>query len=157
MAPKWKEVGLGLTTTKGLKTNFYTSSHLSLFFSDLFHALFKHPCLIYIKETFSLILAHNPPCYKKSKSSSPQLWRMTSAKEERESERSLMSSCRHWTSLSMVTLSSWYLDLERTYEEIPVPVPRAARPRRTEMVIAVGGSLRWQNSEEEELLAWSHK
>jgi hypothetical protein len=56
MVPKWKEVGL--TTTKRLKTNFYASplslvlSVFSLAFSGFSHALFDHPCLVYVKAAF---------------------------------------------------------------------------------------------------------
>ena len=41
----------------------------------------------------------------------------------------------------MVALSSVYLELERTMEEIPVPTPTAPRPSRTEIVTVKMGSL----------------
>jgi hypothetical protein len=66
---------------------------------------------------------------------------MTLPEEERVSERSLVPCWRRWIFLSMVTLSFCYLDLERTYEEMPVPTPTEPRPRRTEMMMAVMGSL----------------
>ena len=49
----------------------------------------------------------------------------------------------------MVALSSVYLELERTREEIPVPTPAAPRPHRTEVVMTEIGSQREQLKEVE--------